>query len=1236
MRMFIPLFAALSAYAQINFPPDLFISRLEVVQTVQDEDQNVPLTAGKATAVRAFVKQEGRPESLVANITVALRGFRDGTELPNSPLRAINPAITARPAPDRASFDHSQNFVLPAAWTAAGPLELRAELRLPPNTPETPAGNNNMTRQVEFFPPPASPVIAWLPLCIGTNCVTSGVAHQRLAERLFPFADGSLRYEDVPVPAVTWGRPPIDDASSAALAAHLKKWLLLLGESPTPAHVLAAWLPRGASTPAASGGPGDAFWIVEQPDTAGNEQLLARQLASGYNVVSDDPCGAFILDPGFDPVSGIVQSGSKLEFPALCPAAPDTPWVSAGLAHYLANNLPAFRVSNTAAGSSRLLISGTVREDGSVAFTGFLRASSRVRATLSPVATGFAIRIADGAGTTDHNVILPASGPFTLSVPVEGNLTSLALLRDGTEIANAGVSSGQPALSILSPGTGETWTGGQTLHWTATDPAGRLMTYTVSYSADGGVTWTPLAVDLPVTELAIDPQYLAGLNVTFRIIATAGIDQGQVISEVVTLGNRPALQLSANSVEFGSVTSGQFADRSLTVRNTGTGRLTLDGLTIDRDVFRSLTDAPFRVRARSERALPVRIAPRAAGQESGTLSFSANDEAQTALALPLRATVFDRPVPSGTVFPSSINFGDVPTGQARELPVTVGNTGSAPLNVTSVSILNARFNAVAAGAFTLSPGASRTFMVRFAPLSAGEQSGSLSIATNDPATPSLRVELRGTGLLVPQPQIDINVLSLDFQGVNINQSRSLTFNIRNGGTGPLTISAFNLSNPLFAVSSPNVPVGVAAGATQVVSLRFTPTATGVQTGVVTIVSDDPARPQVNVALTGNGLPAATFPFPRISSVHPAALTAGIPGFTLSVTGSNFTASSQGQWNGTALPTRFLSPAELKITVPAQTIASPNTAAVTISNPAPGGGTSNALSVFVDPPGPAARIVNFNLVGCPSLINTLTVTDRLFTPITALGGGNLSCSEDGTVIPCTANPALQLGSRLSVLIVLHASVSIGDAAKQRLDIGSMQRYANTFIDAADILDRVAITQMDNGVRLRADFRDAENRASLRDQVNQLLFPLGNGTALFDAVEDGVNRLLRETTRRKTLLVFTGSENTYNTNGPRDLDAFSQFLQTSGVPVYFVPLGDALTNPTVLNQLNQMALDSGGNLFSETGIDFGPLMARLSATLHNQQLLNYNTPNRDGQPHQLKITISIPGATFTTARSYSGCR
>src|SRR5262245_51703284 len=92
--------------------PALLISRIEVIQTVQDEAQTVPLTAGKATAVRVFIRQQGQTTPAIGNLTAVLRGVRGGVEIPLSPLRPVNPAISAQASPDRNNALHSQDFIL--------------------------------------------------------------------------------------------------------------------------------------------------------------------------------------------------------------------------------------------------------------------------------------------------------------------------------------------------------------------------------------------------------------------------------------------------------------------------------------------------------------------------------------------------------------------------------------------------------------------------------------------------------------------------------------------------------------------------------------------------------------------------------------------------------------------------------------------------------------------------------------------------------------------------------------------------------------------------------------------------------------------------------------------------------------------------------------------------------------------------------------------------------------------
>ncbi|MCS7290786.1 MAG: IPT/TIG domain-containing protein, partial [Roseiflexus sp.] len=65
-----------------------------------------------------------------------------------------------------------------------------------------------------------------------------------------------------------------------------------------------------------------------------------------------------------------------------------------------------------------------------------------------------------------------------------------------------------------------------------------------------------------------------------------------------------------------------------------------------------------------------------------------------------------------------------------------------------------------------------------------------------------------------------------------------------------------------------------------------------------------------------------------------------------VTGSNFVANSVVRWNGTPLTTTFVSATELRATLPAAQRSVAGDGSVTVFNPAPGGGASNAATVRV--------------------------------------------------------------------------------------------------------------------------------------------------------------------------------------------------------------------------------------------------------------------------------------------------
>jgi hypothetical protein len=89
------------------------------------------------------------------------------------------------------------------------------------------------------------------------------------------------------------------------------------------------------------------------------------------------------------------------------------------------------------------------------------------------------------------------------------------------------------------------------------------------------------------------------------------------------------------------------------------------------------------------------------------------------------------------------------------------------------------------------------------------------------------------------------------------------------------------------------------------------------------------------------------PVPAISGISPAFTDAGGAVFTLTVNGSGFIASSTAYWGASALTTTYVSATQLTAQVPAADIATAGTIAITVQNPAPGGGSSNAWQFEVD-------------------------------------------------------------------------------------------------------------------------------------------------------------------------------------------------------------------------------------------------------------------------------------------------
>jgi YVTN family beta-propeller protein len=130
--------------------------------------------------------------------------------------------------------------------------------------------------------------------------------------------------------------------------------------------------------------------------------------------------------------------------------------------------------------------------------------------------------------------------------------------------------------------------------------------------------------------------------------------------------------------------------------------------------------------------------------------------------------------------------------------------------------------------------------------------------------------------------------------------------------------------------------------------------------------------------------------PSITTISPNSTVAGGAAFTLTINGTNFVAASTVNFGGSAPATTFVNSTQLTAAIPAASIASTGTMAVTVSNPAPGGGTSKAInftittgadspqSIAVDPAGKFAYVASqgCDLDGCVSMYTINPTTGAL--------------------------------------------------------------------------------------------------------------------------------------------------------------------------------------------------------------------------------------------------------------------
>jgi hypothetical protein len=224
-----------------------------------------------------------------------------------------------------------------------------------------------------------------------------------------------------------------------------------------------------------------------------------------------------------------------------------------------------------------------------------------------------------------------------------------------------------------------------------------------------------------------------------------------------------------------------------------------------------------------------------------------------------------------------------------------------------------------------------------------------------------------------------------------------------GGGGESSALAFNVVNPVPTLTQ-LAPTSALAGASGV-----TLTLTGAKfvsgsiatfdgTDLATTFVDNTtltaAIPAANLLATGSFPVTVRSPTPgggttqsiaftvanpsvTIAGISPGYATAGDPNTSLIVSGSGFVSGSVVNFNGKALPTSYVSSTRVDTVIQASSLTLAGSFPVTVTNPAPGGGTSAPASFEVRYPAPKITVINPSTAAAGSAALTITVTGTGF-------------------------------------------------------------------------------------------------------------------------------------------------------------------------------------------------------------------------------------------------------------------
>ena len=325
---------------------------------------------------------------------------------------------------------------------------------------------------------------------------------------------------------------------------------------------------------------------------------------------------------------------------------------------------------------------------------------------------------------------------------------------------------------------------------------------------------------------------------------------------------QPGFVLDATALDLGAQGIGiTGAARTVTITNNGQADLQFTAISAGGPqaaeiVLGGTCAVGTPVAAKASCTITAALHPSELGARSATLNLATNAAIGTA-TITLSGEGIASPAPALALSQPSLGFGMVTLG-TTSIPrsVTVSNSGSAALLISSIQSTSSEFNATHNCPASLAPGESCTITVTYTPVSANAAE-SVVITSNAFSSPN-SIALTGLGTTTVLPVLTWNGVgsSLNFAATEVGKSLDASaLMLVNNGPGSVTISAIGTAGAnadAFAIGGGTCLGGISlvVGASCTVVVSFVPDAAGARSAVLLVASNGSNPPDIPLAGTG--------------------------------------------------------------------------------------------------------------------------------------------------------------------------------------------------------------------------------------------------------------------------------------------------------------------------------------------------------------------------------------------------